>query len=1227
MSEERVDPPIDRYVRVLKKRIAWSVATRRAIGLRDAREELWIEMVLRESADVARREDDGRSGVESREEFSWSEVETAFKRRVLTGAVINLDYIEPLRFLEDARDTVLRRVRDVMGRYRSVKVNTTFNGEFVSRDKTAVKTIATRNHPLLSTTDLREWYDTRVVGDIVASLKEFQERDSGWALSRILDLTVNVNVYNPMRAGCHVRVPREIQMKRAVVNVRSDDEACFAWSVVAALYPADKHRERSSRYPHYSEVLNLEGSKLPMTLNRIGRFERLNDISVNVYTVGERRRGKDGGDGGSGIRIVPLRLTDRKRERHVNLLYLSDATREGNAVGHFACIRDLSRLISSQLSKRQHRMHVCDRCMHYFRMSEKLSAHSEDCGKLNDCAIVLPGEDDRWLEFDHHSRKERIPFAVYADLECALEKEGDEGGRTKNTRIVQHHRVHSVAYYTRCSFDDAASAYGSYRGEDCVAWFVRELRDLALRAKAALDAVVPMTSDEREMFTNASRCYACERPFEAEDARVRDHCHLTGRFRGPAHSAYNLNYKDPYVIPVFFHNLSGYDAHFIIKDVANAYPGSVELLPVTKESYIAFSKTVRDTATEGDGENAARSRYVKLRFVDSFKFLGAGLDKLASYLDESKLTIARGEFRDLSDDDFRLLTRKGVFPYEYVDSVERLRETRLPPRESFYSSLTGDTVSESDYAHATRVWKRFSVENLGEYSDLYLKTDVLLLADVFENFRAACLESYGLDPAYYFTLPGYTWDAMLKYTGVRFELLTDIDMMMFVERGIRGGLSQCSNRYARANNKYMSAYDPSRPSIYLMYLDINNLYGWAMCQPLPYERFEWVDDLESLDVMSVPEDSTVGYILEVDLDYPADAHDAHADLPFCPTHDKPPGKRQSKLLATLYDKRRYVTHYRNLQQCVRHGLRLTRIHRALCFSQSPWLRGYMELNTRLRTNASNDFEKNLYKLMNNAVFGKTMENVRNRVDVRLATRWDGRFGAEALISKPNFHSRSVFSENLMAVELRKLEAKIDKPIYVGMSILDISKIRLYAFHYEYMSPLYGDKCKILYTDTDSLIYSVECEDAYERIKRDIDRFDTSDYAVDNPYGAPRAHKKVLGLMKDENNGALMLEFVGLRAKMYALRVKDRGDTKKSKGVRSSVVARTLTFNDYERCLRREIEMTREQSCLRSKLLRCTPCASRRSRSVRTTISVTSYRIRPTLCRGGTTGYLCEERRG
>ncbi|XP_071643029.1 uncharacterized protein [Temnothorax longispinosus] len=423
---------------------------------------------------------------------------------------------------------------------------------------------------------------------------------------------------------------------------------------------------------------------------------------------------------------------------------------------------------------------------------------------------------------------------------------------------------------------------------------------------------------------------------------------------------------------------------------------------------------------------------------------------------------------------------------------------------------------------------------------------------------------------------------MLKHTHINFELLTDIDMVMFIERGIRGGLSQCLNRYALANNKYMQSYDPSKPSSYLMYFDVNNLYGWAMSQPLPYADFKWVDDVTDFNVMDVALDSSIGYILEVDLEYPQHLHDAHTDLPFCPTRDKPPGKRQDKLLATLYDKKRYVIHYRNLQQCTRHGLCISKIHRILKFAQSPWLRDYIDLNTKFRTLAKNDFEKNLYKLMNNAVFGKTMENVRNHVDVRLVNHWEGRYGAEAMTAKPNFPSRSVFSENLVAIEMRKLEVKFDKPIYVGMCILDISKTCLYEFHHEYMLPLYRDKCKVTYTDTDSLIYHIECDDVYDIMKRHIHRFDTSDYAIDNTYGIPLANKKVPSLMKDENNGAIMTEFVGLRAKMYALRVDGKKDTKKAKGVKNNVVARSITFDDYTRCLRDEIEMTRQQTCIRSK---------------------------------------------
>ncbi|KYN15199.1 hypothetical protein ALC57_12589 [Trachymyrmex cornetzi] len=338
---------------------------------------------------------------------------------------------------------------------------------------------------------------------------------------------------------------------------------------------------------------------------------------------------------------------------------------------------------------------------------------------------------------------------------------------------------------------------------------------------------------------NVSHCHVCEKPFTPDDTRVRDHCHLTGRYRGPAHSNCNLNYRDSRCIPVVFHNLSGYDTHFIIKEINSSY---------------------------------------------------------------------------------------------------------------------------------------------------------------------------------------------------------------------------------------------------LMYYDVNNLYGWAMCQPLPYADFRWVDDVHNFDFTTIVLDSQTGYILEVDLQYPQHLHDAHTDLPFCPTREKPPGKRDDKLLATLCDKQNYVIHYRNL----RHS------------SWSPY-------------------------------------------------------------------------------------RKDSPPIYVGMCILDISKTCLYEFHHEYMAPVFRAKCKIMYTDTDSLIYHVECDDIYDVMKRDINRFDTSDYAVDNAYSIPLANKKVPGLMKDENNGAIMTEFVGLRAKMYALSGQGKKDTKKAKDVKSSVVAKSITFEDYTYCLNDAIEMTRRQSCIRSKL--------------------------------------------
>ena len=353
---------------------------------------------------------------------------------------------------------------------------------------------------------------------------------------------------------------------------------------------------------------------------------------------------------------------------------------------------------------------------------------------------------------------------------------------------------------------------------------------------------------------------------------------------------------------------------------------------------------------------------------------------------------------------------------------------------------------------------------MGDYHDHYLKKHVLLLAHVFEKFIATCLKYYKLDPCHYFIAPGLSWDTMLKMTDVKLEKISDIHQYLFIEKGRREGISYIPKRYAKANDKYMWDYDPNKQSTFITYLDKNNLYGWIMSKYLPYGKFEWLKNVDELD-MSINEKSDVGYILEVDLKYPKELHELHNDYPLTPekltdTNDILSNYCKSiaekyeikvgdikKLIPNLGNKNKYVVHYRNLQLYLSLGIKLRKIYRVLQFKQSDWMKKYIDFNTKKRMSASNGFEKDFFKLMVNSVYGKTMENLRKRANVRFV---NNKKDFLKYTSRPTYVNHKLFNKSFAATHKVKPVLILHKPIYVGFTVLHLSKWLMYDFHYNFI---------------------------------------------------------------------------------------------------------------------------------------------------------------------------------
>ena len=1106
--------------------------------------------------------------------------------------------IDPLLQMRHTRKAVAFQIEKILASMKGLKFVETIKVTFtkMSNGEIVYKT-AYFNSPAQTIINNAEIDKCLEVSkqDILNKIAVWISEGSGWTVESVENHYLNVVKYEPMKGSSYIKLPTELRNSaKGLINIKNSDNECFRWCHIRHLNPQDKDPQRIKKSDkQHVDNLNYQGIEFPVTTKQYNKIEKQNEININVFGYEEKQK-------------YPIYVTKEKYKDNMNLLLITE-----NENKHYVLIKDFNKFMYNQ-TKHKERKHFCMYCLQCFSSEKVLTNHKENCIQVNGTqAIKMPTKDDNTLKFNNFHKQLPVPFVIYADFEAITEKiHGCQPNDDKSyTEAYQRHTDCGYGYKVVCCYDDKyTKPLQIYRGEKAVYKFMEAMLDEVKYCKKIIkkyfNKPLRMTKDDEDKFQKADKCHICEKKYKKTDARVRDHCHITGFYRGSAHQDCNLNFQITDKIPVIFHNLRGYDSHFIMQEIGaivkeHKYTNkkgekcqmNINAIPNNMEKYMAFML----------GNH--------LTFIDSFQFMSSSLEKLVSNLPRESLKYTSQIFKNEKLD---LMSKKGVYPYDFMDSFEKFNE-KLPSKEEFYSILNDEDITDDQYKHAQNVWNTFNLENMGEYHDLYLKSDILLLADVFENFRKTCLQYYKLDPCHYFTSPGLSWDAMLKMTDIKLELMTDIDMFQFIEKGMRGGISYIANRYGKTNNKYMKTYDEKAPSKYIMYLDANNLYGWAMSQYLPTGGFKWMtkNHIDKIDLAKYTEDSKKGLILEVDLAYPEELHDLHNDYPLAPEKVKVTKNMLSdycqkiaskynistglvhKLIPTLSNKEKYVLHYRNLQLYTDLGLKLTKVHRVLEFNQSPWLKEYIDFNTEKRTNAKNAFEKDFFKLMNNSVFGKTMENLRKRVDVRLVTDENKLL---KMAAKPTYVSSKIFNENLVAVHKIKETLTLNRPAYVGMCILDLSKTLMYDFHYNYIKQKYGSKAKLLFTDTDSLTYEIETSDVYQDFWNDKDKFDNSDYPQDSQY-FNTTNKKVIGKFKDEVAGIPITEFVGLRSKMYSY-MKDNDKDEKTakeikkdndkigrtaKGIKKNIIKKNITHENYKNVLFNNEQMHHTMKTIRSNL--------------------------------------------
>lgn len=1001
---------------------------------------------------------------------------------------------------------------------------------------------------------------TKATESAFSHLLNHTESGSGLIVTNIEAIDVTVGQAPPLTGTCDYL---SVDSPKSCVNFPRTNSnpkhfSCF-FRAIAFYFLNTEDETRLNNF--ISTYIQIDPTK-PLELHNIKKFEKTHShLNVNINVLGT-----DGKD------VYPLLRSEGSNFFNIFLIlyYWTSGT---NLTGHYAVITNLDQFckhtytynLKSLSHKSSYTAFRCPNCLASFKNQLNYSEHAEYCFKNELQCQKLPL--DSIIKFKHINNQNLSPLALFFDFEainasptkvCNCAQKAHCVCKTKNIFTQKPICWHLIAI-TR---ENKVILSKAYSGENAN---IKLLDTLLTIEKTFLEYIslnntMIFSDKDKVEFLEATICHICQRDLGCD--KVRDHDHITGKYLGAAHNECNLNRRETKYIPIFAHNFSKYDSHFLLQ---------------------ALSDDSRITVLRALPNNSQHLKTLRINsyvFLDTLDFLQGSLDTLVQELPTNFIFNILKQSRIYSlipeDKTFELF-KKGEYCYEWATSLAKLKETtELPPLKAFFSKLTNKNISLDQYNHAQRMFNLFQCKSMLDYTLAYCELDVFLLAEVFFAFRAEIFSAFSLDCCRYMSLPQLTFDAMLKKTGVILKNVKTIDQYLFIESGIRGGVSFINQRYAKEDFS-------NDPSYQIVYIDANNLYGGSQSKYLPTGDYDWVPPslFSQIDFLNWPEHSSHGFILEVDLDYPSSLHLTHSSFPLAPermtinesdlspyakkTHNlifnKSKVPSSSRLATTLHPKKRYIIHYITLQSYVSLGLKLVKIHKVLKFAQSAFLAPYIDFCTLQRQLAKSDFKKRLWKLFINSCFGKFIESVRRYRRCKIALTENQLI---KYMASPLADSFTIVSPNCVIITSVPPVVFLNKPIAIGFTILDRSKDFMYRQFYTKIYPSIGQNAQVLFSDTDSLCIGFHSNNKYP-LSAIKEIMDFSNYPPNHPL-YDNSNKNKLFYFKDECGGDRLTEFVGLRAKCYGYKTHTGSFISKLKGVTKSY-RKTVNFDNYLECIK------------------------------------------------------------